>query len=346
MVGSEGVVPDLTVTRSQAIEAMVALAILLASGAVAWLVQASLTSLVSRINRSSSRSGVETLSRALRLPVATLIVATGAFIALRTMSWLDPHREELERAWTIAVLVGAVVLLQRVAATSLGRLGEGRAGRAGALRQLTPLAQRAANLAILLIGTLVVLDQLGVSISPLLAGLGIGGLAVALALQPLLTNLFAGWYVLSDASIREGDFITLLNGPAGNVTDIGWRATRLRSADGESVIVPNGMLAAAVVTNAGAELARPVVVSFPVSLRSDLGRVEQTMLAVLDSVVNDAEGAAPESAPQVRFQRVMDGRVECVLTIRARTASDVPALTHLVIKHVQARLRAEGLEIA
>lgn len=332
-------------TRPQAIELVVALAILLASVVAAWLAQATLTSLVSRVSRQSSRSGVERLSRAIRLPIAALILATGAFIALRTMSALDPHRGDLERVWSVALLVGGVLLTQRIATTLLGRLGEGRVGRAGALRQLTPLAQRAANLAILLIGGLVVLDQVGVSISPLLAGFGIGGLAVALALQPLLTNLFAGWYVLSDASIREDDFITLLSGPSGNVIDIGWRATRLRSTDGEMVVVPNGMLAASVVTNAGPALARPVVVSFPVSLRSDLGRVERTMLAVLDAVVNEAEGAAPDSVPQVRFQRLIEGRVDCVLTIRARTASDVPTLTHLIIKQVQARLRAEGLEI-
>src|SRR5690606_11600593 len=111
---------------------------------------------------------------------------------------------------------------------------------------------------------LLVLDQLGVAISPLLAGLGITGLAVAWALQPVLTNLFAGSYVMSDGSIRTGDFIVLRDGPSGRVEEIGWRITTLRSPEGLEIIVPNSILATAVITNFGVGRAEEVSVVYRV----------------------------------------------------------------------------------
>ena len=78
--------------------------------------------------------------------------------------------------------------------------------------------------------------MMGISISPLLAGLGIGGFAFALAVQPILSNVIASSYMLSDSSVRVNDFIEIEGGPTGWVEDIGWRATRLRTFDNNLII--------------------------------------------------------------------------------------------------------------
>ena len=334
-----GLIPDIEITRHHAIETVVALAIFVGGLVLARIVQLLLRRIVHVFTRSSERQHDEWLSRPLRLPLALLFIATAAFVALRTLSYLDPHHVTVERAWGATTLALVVWLVQRLTSALLFR-ADGAAG--SSLRGVTPLARRGVNVAILIVGALLVLDQLGISISPLLAGLGIGGLAVALALQPLLTNLFAGSYVMSDSSIRAGDFIAVLNGPTGTVLDIGWRATRLRDPDGYIVIVPNATLAASIVTNHGRGGAEDVSVVYALPYGRDLEHVELVAAEVLRSVVQERDEAVKDARPLVRFQRFGKTRIDCLVQLRARSRGDVPRLRHLVMKRLHDRFQAEG----
>ena len=98
-------------------------------------------------------------------------------------------------------------------------------------------------------GFLIAFTHLGVSIAPLLTALGIGGLAVSLALKDTLENIFAGINVLMEKSIRVGAFIPLESGQEGTVKDITWRTTRIQLLSNNTVIIPNSKLAQSVVTN-------------------------------------------------------------------------------------------------
>ena len=93
------------------------------------------------------------------------------------------------------------------------------------------------------------LNGLGLSITPMLTALGVGGLAVALALQDTLANLFAGVYITIAGQIRVGDYLRLDSGQEGYVADIGWRSTRIRMLPNNLVLVPNAKLSQAIVTN-------------------------------------------------------------------------------------------------
>ncbi len=93
------------------------------------------------------------------------------------------------------------------------------------------------------LGGLMVMSALGVAVTPLFAALGIGGIAVGLALRDILSNLFAGIYILGEKPVRIGDFVKLETGQEGYVADIGWRTTRIRMSPNSTVIVPNGKLA-------------------------------------------------------------------------------------------------------
>ncbi len=93
---------------------------------------------------------------------------------------------------------------------------------------VTSLTQNLTWLLVMILGTLVALNGLGVSIAPMLTALGIGGLAVALALQDPLSNLFAGLVVTLERQLRVGDEVKLDNGLEGCVVDFSWRSTRLR----------------------------------------------------------------------------------------------------------------------
>jgi small-conductance mechanosensitive channel len=282
------------------------------------------------------------LLRAFGLPLLLLALAAGAFAIAGRLPDPSDYTVEAERLWAALALAVGLLLVQRVVATVLEWAARGAQRQVGGpIGHVLPLARRALNVAFFLIGTLLVLDQLGVSISPLLAGLGISGIAVALALQPLLTNLFAGSYVLSDASIRAGDYIVILNGPSGRVESIGWRATRMRDPEADTtIIIPNATLAAATVTNyggAGSTLAS-VVLSLPID--ADLDLAESIATRELRTLIGESAHAASAAEPVLRFQGATDERIALLLAARARSDSDVAALTHDIVKRVIPRVRA------
>ena len=187
---------------------------------------------------------------AVGLPLLLMLLASAGFAAARLVPALYAYRDLAARIEGATLVALGVWLVHRLLTALLDWTQRGVGRVVDRAAQVLPLGRHALNIAVVVIGVLLVLDQLGISISPLLAGLGISGIAVALALQPLLTNLFAGSYVLSDASIRTGDYISLQGGPAGRVEEIGWRATRIREVETDTLgIVPNATLAAATVTN-------------------------------------------------------------------------------------------------
>jgi len=102
---------------------------------------------------------------------------------------------------------------------------------------------------IYIIAFLVILSTIGIEITPLIASLGIGGLAVALALQSTLENYFSGVYITFDRTIKVGDYIELENGMKGYVDAIGWRSTKIRTLSSNLIIIPNSKLTDMIVTN-------------------------------------------------------------------------------------------------
>src|SRR5436190_1223926 len=109
--------------------------------------------------------------------------------------------------------------------------------------QVTGLAQTVARVTICIVGALVLLSVLGIHVTPILTALGVGGLAVALALQDSLSNLFAGLHLLADKPIRVGDYVKIADAVEGYVVDIGWRSTRVRRLQNTVVVVPNKKVA-------------------------------------------------------------------------------------------------------
>jgi small-conductance mechanosensitive channel len=94
-----------------------------------------------------------------------------------------------------------------------------------------------------------ILSLWGVKVGPLLAGLGIGGLAIAFALQPTLANIFGGVSLILDKSIKVGDVVKLSSGESGSVYDIGIRSTRIKTWTNEILIIPNSVLVISMLTN-------------------------------------------------------------------------------------------------
>ena len=118
------------------------------------------------------------------------------------------------------------------------------------VKAVTTLSQKLVQFSILIVGVMWLLKLVfDISLTPVLTTLGVGGLAVALALQDTLSNLFAGFYVSVSGLVRIGDYIRLNSGEEGYITDINWRCTTMRTRFNNLVVIPNNKLGQAIFTN-------------------------------------------------------------------------------------------------
>jgi small-conductance mechanosensitive channel len=175
-------------------------------------------------------------------------------------------------------------------------------GRVTGAQAVTSLTQKLTQLAVVVLGIVWMLRVFDVSLTPILTTLGVGGLAVALALQDTLSNLFAGFYVSISGLIRIGDYIRLNTGEEGYVADINWRCTTMRGASNNLVVVPNSKLGQAIYTNYSLPENRfGTSVSVSVGFDSDIDRVQAILLEETIAAANAIQGLLPEPAPSVIF---------------------------------------------
>ena len=211
----------------------------------------------------------------------------------------------------------------------------------------TSIFKNFAAAVIYLIGFLVALDYLGVSVTPLITALGVGGLAVALALQDTLSNLFSGLNILMTQKIRPGDFIRLDTGEEGVVCDITWRNTTIRALENNMVIVPNGKLGGAIVTNTHLpEKEMGLFVPVTVAFDNDLALVERVTLEVAREVLTSPQWAVPGFEPAVRFAEQRDWGIKLWVVLRVKEFRDQYPVKHELFRRLHARYRQEGIAFA
>jgi small-conductance mechanosensitive channel len=212
--------------------------------------------------------------------------------------------------------------------------------------RLVPLLSRVADIIVYSFGFLIVMGNIGINIGPFLAGLGIGGLAIALALQPTLTNFLSGTYVISDSVIRKGDYIQLESGVEGTVEEIGWRITKIRHWQGNLIIMPNTKLSDAVVTDfEKPDLSMVFSVDGGVAYSSDLEKVERVISETADSVMKNNPDGAKDFVPTVRFKNFGDSNINFSVVMKAQNRGATFALKHLFIKALHKRFQAEGISM-
>jgi len=210
----------------------------------------------------------------------------------------------------------------------------------------TSLFVNLTRIVIIGIGILVILHSLGISIAPLLTALGIGGLAVALALQDTLSNLFAGLHILMTRQIKPGDYVRLESGEEGFVVDITWRNTTIRELPNNYIIVPNSKLAQAIVKNYYMpEREMSVVIQVGVSYDSDLEKVEKVTIEVAKEVMREVPGGIPEFEPFIRYHTFGDSSINFSVILRCREFTDQYIIRHEFIKRLHKRYRQEGIVI-
>jgi small-conductance mechanosensitive channel len=314
--------------------------------ALSWAIGRILTAIIgSRATRwipGQQHSWVHTALQVMRRRLPRWCVLIGVWVAAGYWP-LTPEGE---------LLVGRVVFVLGVASVTLGaaavatRVVDSHGPLVAPALPVTSLTRNIAWGVVATLGLLVILNGLGLSIAPMLAALGVGGLAVALALQEPLANFFAGLFITLAGQIRVGDYVRLDSGQEGYVADFSWRSTRLRMLANNLVVVPNAKLAQAIVINhhlPSQDLA--VLVEVGVDYASDLAHVERVVIDVGREVMAAVPGGVPDFEPFIRYHTFGDSSVNFTVILRAKEFVDQYLVKHEFVKRLHTRFNQEQIVI-
>ncbi len=323
---------------------IIKLALYIAAGFVAGvIVHKLLMPLLAKLASKTKLKSDDLIIASIRKWIIAWFVALGLFMGLRRINMDMRYHNWLENGLMIFYILSATLILARVISGML-RI------KATGTDTVIPSSSIIGNIVrgiIYIIGLLIILQSQGISITPILTALGVGGLAVALALQPTLSNLFAGLQIIASGKINHGDFVKLSTGEDGYIDDITWRSTTIRGEADHTVIVPNSKLADMIVTNyylPDRELAFSVEVA--ISMDNDLEFVEKITKEIIGEIQKQAEGAVRNFEPVIRYFSVGDNRINLRAILRVEEYSYKFPVRHEFIKKLQRRFQQEGIKMA
>ena len=328
--------------RDLTLDDFVVAGIAVAAGLLAALLLRALLRWLGKHATRTRWSGDDVIVDALRTLVPWAAVAGGVAAAGAALPLTAPVGRNVNRVLTVLLILVVTITAARVIAGLVRTVTQSRSGVAGSATIFVNITR----VVVLAMGFLVMLQTLGISIAPLLTALGVGGLAVALALQDTLANLFAGIHILASKTVQPGDYIRLSSGEEGYVVDINWRQTTVRQLSNNLVIIPNGQLAGTNMTNYNRpEQQLTILVQAGVSYDSDLDHVERVTTEVIAEVMTGITGAVPDHEPAIRFHTFGDSRIGFTIILGVGEFSDQYRIKHEFIKRLHKRYREEGIRI-
>ncbi|MCR4335573.1 MAG: mechanosensitive ion channel family protein [archaeon] len=280
-------------------------------------------------------------------PVFILVFLATLSFALKSVASLQAYHEYINNTFfTLAVMISAYILAE-ISGEILISWIKSKKGYSKPPKIITKILAAT----IYLIAVLVILINYKIEITPLVATLGVGGIAIGLALQGTLSNFFAGLNVLSDRPIRVGDFVELESTGTtelkGYVEDIGWRSTRLKTLVDTIIIVPNAKLAESIIINYSMPDSNvSIYLECGVAYEADLEQVEKVTLETVEYCKKTVKGMIPEVEPSFRLREFGDSNINFRIYFTINEYPDQFKIKTEFIKELKKRFDAAGIEIS
>jgi small-conductance mechanosensitive channel len=321
---------------------IIAAAFLGGAPVIGWLLQRLIIRRLKRRATITQWGGDQIIVAAIRDLVMVWFLIAGVLGAIAVLPLKRGLEHNLMKTMTALLIASATILLARVVSDII-RLFAMRRSRT---MRASSIFVNLSRIIIGIIGLLILLQSFGVSITPLLTALGVGGLAVALALQDTLSNFFAGLQIIATKRVKPGDFVRLDTGEEGYVEDIDWRHTSIRQLKNNMVLVPNSKLVNSILTNyyyPQKEIS--VTVELGVSYSSDMDQVERVTIDCARAVLQELESGVTDTEPFIRYHTLNDYRIDFTLIFRVREYTDQFLVKHELLKRLKARYEKEGIDI-
>ena len=302
-----------------------------------------LTKYVKKITEKTKTDIDDIILKIITKPLYALIILIGSYFGLKTLSEIEQYFLWIDKIFFASATLTIFMIISKILSLLISRWLKNKQD----FEKTPKLIIKIVNIIIYLIAILIILNYVGIEITPIVASLGIGGLAIGLALQSTLSNFFAGLHIISDRPVSVGDFIELERGISGFVEDIGWRSTKIRTLPNNIVIIPNSKLAESIITNQSIpQLERSAVVQCGVSYDSNLDKVERVTIDTARQIQKTIPGAVKTFEPLVRFHTFADSNINFSIILRVETPTSKFLVTHEFIKALKKKYDQEGIEIS
>ncbi len=327
---------------------LVSLLFIIASVIGAKILYFILETYVSRLTKATKTTLDDELLHALKKPVYIAAILIGIYFSLMRVEILKPHSFLLNRAFMVSLVVLGAFTLSSLLSTLINWYGKNIAqgAKSGPDENFIPIIRKIVAVFIYALSLIIVLDQLGVKVTALVASLGVASLAIALALQETLSNFFAGMYIMADKPVKPSDYIRLETAEEGVVQDIGWRSTKIKMSSGNILIIPNAKLAQNRIINYHLPVKETSFsIQCGVSYGSDLDKVEKVAKSVAFEISKKCSGIK-NFEPQVMFNSLGDSNIIFTVSFKVCDFGEKGNVTHNFIKELTKAFKKEKIDIS
>jgi small-conductance mechanosensitive channel len=285
---------------------------------------------------------------AAKLPVRYLAILLGFFFGFRgfEIAWEIKDKEIgiADLFFILIVLLISFTISRILKVVFRWYEASEKGGKSG--QTMFVFLRKVISIAVYLIAVMVILGQFEIQIGPLLAGLGVAGLAIAFGLQETMANLFAALFIVLDKSINVGDWIQLEDGTKAYIEDISWRSVRIRTISGNTVIVPNSKFVGQNISSYDYPVPSFYTsVEVGVSYDTDLEKAEYVALQSGEKVIKDEEVKEQDNNPIVRFKGFGESSVDFIVIIKVDKVQDEGRIKHALVKQIYKDFKDAGIEI-
>lgn len=295
-----------------------------------------------KLAQKTKWSGDEIILKGLKGKIILWMIIIGLYSVLPMLNLQSQYNELAQKILLVLVIFSITMVVSSILGGFI-RLYSGD-GKSGVLS--TSIFSIIARILIIIIGVMIILQTLDISITPMLTALGVGGLAVALALQDTLSNLFSGFHLLLTRKVRIGDWIELDSGQAGEVIDITWRNTTIKQRRNNIIIIPNSTVASSITTNYNLPLREMAFrVDCGVAYDSDLEHVERVTVEVARDIMKNVKGGVATHDPFIRYSAFGDSSINFYVNLRVENYGKQFRVRHEFIKKLHKRFKEEGIVI-
>ena len=318
-------------------------ALLVGGSIVGWILRKWLLPLLTRLATKSKQQAENLILKSFKKWIIVLVVALGAYIGIKRLPLIDKYQALIDKSFIIFYILCATIMLSEIV-TGMIRF---KTKEADSALPSSSIIIKIIRVIVYGIGLVLILQSVGISVAPILTAMGVGGLAVALALQDTLSNLFAGLQIIASGKINQQDFIKLDTGQEGYVQDISWRITTIKNTSDEIIIVPNAKLSNMIVTNHLLERKGfDISVDISIDYNNDIKRVASVTKEVADQTISQVNGEAVSGGASVRFVRFGENSIEMKVDMQVNELNRQAETTHLFILNIQDRFKNENIRFS
>ena len=299
---------------------------------------------IKKITEKTENKIDDVLLKIITRPIFLYIFFMGIYFSVKRLTVLNSYNYYIDEAFFVLIILISSYLISKIFSFGVSFWLKTHEDY-----ERTPrLLNRLVAIAIYIIGLAIIFTHFRIQITPLIATLGVGGLAVGLAIKNTLTNFFAGIHLLSDRPISVEDYIEIPKEEIkGYVQDIGWRSTRIKSLAGNIIIVPNSKLAEnTIINNYLPKKKLFVVVECGIAYDSDLEKVEKVTLDIAQNIQKTSKGAVRGHKPSFKFRKFSESNIDFSIVLGVENIADKYNVRHEFIKALMKKYRQEEIVIS